>query len=172
MKSTQPQTDRVRAHFRETQLVSAEPEAVFPLLCPVREFDWIRTWDCEVVYTETGVAEQGCVFQTGMPREGGVRQLSSAGGTDTWVVSRYEPAKGISFIRVNPVRTIRYDIDLERAGEGSTALTWQQEVTALNEEGDRHVSALRQEDFTVQIRTVEKMLEHYLETGEALEIAY
>ncbi len=172
MKSIQPRTDRVRAHFRETQHVPAEPEAIFPLLCPVREFDWILTWDCEVVYTETGLAEEGCVFQTGMPRDGGIHQLQSAGGTDTWVISRYQSLKGISFIRVNPLRTIRYDIDLERAGDGSTTLTWQQEVTALNEEGDRHVSALSQEDFTVQIQTAEKMLEHYLETGEALEIAY
>ena len=172
MKSIQPQTDRVRAHFRESQHVRAEPATIFPLLCPVREFDWILTWDCEIVYTETGLAEEGCVFQTGMPRESSVRELQSAGGTDTWVISRYLPAKGISFIRVNPLRTIRYDIGLESDGEGATTLTWEQEVTALNEEGDRHVRALRQEDFTIQIKTVEKMLQHYLETGEALKIDY
>jgi hypothetical protein len=27
-------------------LVSAAPEAVFPLLCPVREYEWLDGWNC------------------------------------------------------------------------------------------------------------------------------
>lgn len=163
---------RARAHLQETQHVRAEPEAIFPLLCPVREFDWIPSWDCEIVHTESGVAELGCVFQTGLPADDSVRRATSEGGVDTWVVSRYQPGSAISFVRVNSQRAIRYDVDLEPDGEGATTLTWSQEVTALNEDGDRQVSALRQADFTSQIRTVEKMLQHYLDTGDALHADY
>ncbi len=158
-----PRTDRARAHLRQTQHVHATPEAIFPLLCPVREFDWIPTWECELVYTESGVAEEGCVFQTDKPDDGGV---------DTWVISRYEPLQRISFVRVNPLRVIRYDIHLQDEGDGSTTLVWEQEITALSENGDRHVAAQSQETFATVIATVERMLEHYLKTGEVLSVEY
>lgn len=159
-----PKTDRTRVRFQETQHVDAAPEEVFPLLCPVREFDWIPSWECAVVYTGSGLAEEGCVFQTGKPGDGG--------GVDTWVVSRYEPPKRISFVRVNALRALRYDIRLEPDGDGSTTLRWQQEITALNDDGDRHVASLRPEDFATMIATGERLVEHYLKTGEALEAAY
>ncbi len=157
-----PKTDRARVHFRATQHVDAEPQAIFPLLCPVREFDWIPVWDCEIVYTESGVAEEGCVFQT----------ESGDAGTDTWVISHHQPPERISFIRVNRLRAIRYDITLEPGDDGSTTLRWEQEITALNEEGDRHVAAQRQEEFAATIAEAERMLAHYLETGEALRVEY
>ena len=161
MTSIAPKTDRARVHFRHPQHVQAEPEAIFPLLCPVRELDWIPSWDCKLVYTESGLAEEGCVFQTG-----------SGESTDTWVISRYEPPKRISFVRVDSLRTIRYDIYLEPEVDGSTRLRWEQEITALNEDGDRHVAAQSQEEFSGLIGKVERMLEHYLKTGEALDMEY
>ena len=161
MRATPPVTDRVRRHFRATQHVRAEPQAIFPLMCPVRELDWIPAWDCEIVYTASGVAEEGCVFRTGS---------SGDGGPDTWVISRLEPLERISFIRVNRLRTIRYDIRLEPGGDGSTTLTWEQEITALDETGDRHVAAQDEENFVAMVAAEERMLEHYLRTGEALEL--
>ena len=162
MTAIKPQTDRARVHFRARQLVRAEPEAIFPLLCPVREFDWIPTWECQIIYTESGLAEEGCVFQTD----------SGDGGADTWVISRFEPRERISFVRVDSLRTIRYDIYLEPQGDGTTRLLWEQEITALNEEGDRYVASQRQEDFESLIGKVEQMLEHYLTTGQALRMDY
>ena len=163
MRPTPPETTRVRVHLKQSQRVRAEPEAIFPLLCPVREYDWIPAWECELIYTETGIAEEGCVFQTDRPGDG---------GTDTWVISRYQPPERISFVRVNPLRAIRYDITLEPEGDGSTTLRWEQEITALDENGDRHVAAQSQEEFSTLIGTLEHMLEHYLKTGEALEIEH
>lgn len=55
----QPCTERVRKQFSRSQHVHASPEAIFPLLCPVREYDWIPGWDCRLVYTESGLAEAG-----------------------------------------------------------------------------------------------------------------
>jgi Polyketide cyclase / dehydrase and lipid transport len=163
MTDIAPKTDRTRVRFQATQHVDAAPEAVFPLLCPVRELDWIPAWECEVIFTESGLAEEGCVFQTDTP---------DGGGLDTWVVSRYEPPRRISFVRVNRLRTLRYDIRLEPGGDGSTTLCWEQEITALNDDGDRHVASLRPEDFATMVATGERLLEHYLKTGEALRTEY
>jgi hypothetical protein len=89
--SPRPTTDRRRVRFACSQTVPAEPAAVFPLLCPVLEYDWVPGWECRLIYTESGVAEPRCVFQTDRP---------GAGGVDTWVVSHYQPAERIAFVRV------------------------------------------------------------------------
>ena len=159
MKKHAPQTERLRLRFVETQRVNATPEEVFGLLCPVREFDWIPAWDCNVIYTESGLAEIGCVFQTDRPSDGGL---------DTWVVSRYEPPQRISFVRVNPLRTMIYDIELTSEDDGTTTLEWVQQITALSAAGDRHLEEMKAEDFSAMIRGAERLLKHYLEHGEAL----
>jgi hypothetical protein len=67
--------------------VPAVPEVVFPLLCPVREHDWIAGWSCEVIHSESGMAEEDCVFLTSF----------ADAGPMTWVVSRYHPPRVIEF---------------------------------------------------------------------------
>jgi hypothetical protein len=52
----------VRAVRRYVQHLDGTPAQVFPLLCPVREADWIVGWDPLHVVSETGVAERDCVF--------------------------------------------------------------------------------------------------------------
>ena len=73
----------VRATRSCTQRLVAGPEDVFPLLCPVREADWIEGWDPPLVVSSSGVAEVDCVFTT------------SAKPTDAvWYITRHEPAAG------------------------------------------------------------------------------
>ena len=33
-----------------TMTINALPETVFPLLCPVREYEWIEPWCCDMVF--------------------------------------------------------------------------------------------------------------------------
>ena len=47
--------------------VPATPDRVFPLLCPVREYEWIPGWECDVLHSVSGVAEEDCVFRTRFP---------------------------------------------------------------------------------------------------------
>ena len=44
------------------QLNNAEPEKVFPLLCPVREKDWLDGWNYKMIYSKSGLIEKNCVF--------------------------------------------------------------------------------------------------------------
>lgn len=153
-----PCTARMRLRFTRFQHVDAPPEAVFPLLCPVREYDWIPGWDCELIYTASGVAEAGCVFQT---------DRSTDGGLDTWVVSRYEPPTHIGFVRINHLRAMQYDIHLTGQSDGSTVLEWTQLTTALNEAGDRHLTVAWEAEFSEAIARLETLLNQYLQQAKA-----
>jgi hypothetical protein len=58
--------------IKETELIiAADPQKVFPLLCPVREYEWIEPWQCRVRYSESGVAENNCIFETDFFHNGG-----------------------------------------------------------------------------------------------------
>lgn len=139
--------------------LASAPAAVFPLLCPIREYDWIDTWKCRMVYSASGHAELDGIFKTDFP---------SDGPEDTWVVSRYEPPLLIEFVRVNPLRAIRYTISLRETATGETEADWRQVVTGLNDEGSAFVRALDEAVFSRRMGELEKMLNHYLATGRML----
>jgi hypothetical protein len=145
--------------FAEQQLNST-PGKVFPLLCPTREYDWIETWKCELVFSDSGFAELDCVFTTIFPGD----------EKETWVVDRFEPNQLIQFIRSSENRVIRYCIQLTDNGNGTTTAKWEQMVTSLTEEGTRYVANLANNEFEKKIKGLEMMLNHYLETGEMLRL--
>ena len=147
-----------RRTVRGTMRVPAPPERVFPLLCPTREYDWIGDWDCDLLYSESGLAEPDCVFVTS--GEGGERII--------WTVSRYEPPRRIEFVLFHPSHVLRYVIELEDDASGGSTLTWSQTLTGLTEEGNRGLGRDYEETFLRLVKTLERMLVHYLSTGEAL----
>ena len=139
--------------------VDADAGTVFPLLCPVREHDWIDAWRCSMVYSESGVAEAGCVFLTELPGR----------GPETWMVSRYEPNRAIEFCRVAGVsRTCHLTIALSDHGDGTTTLDWTYSHTGIDEAGKRWVEAYSAERFRGEMEGMEARLGHYLREGEML----
>ena len=147
-----------RRHFTFETTLCAAPSLVFPLLCPVREYEWIEHWRCELLHSATGAAESGCVFRTAFP---------DSWGPEVWVVSRFEPCEHIAFVRTGSLRTMRYAIRLLPEGQGARIL-WHQEITALNAEGDALLRGATREAFELQMRRLNSMLDHYLATGAML----
>lgn len=127
-------------------------EKIFPLLCPVREYDWIPEWHCHLVYAESGFAELGCVFQT---------DFADQFGIETWVVSRYDKDSCIAFVRTGEHRTTRYTITLTPAGQ-STRLVWHQELTGLSDSGNDLLTTAAPAAFTTQMQKLEQLLNSYL----------
>lgn len=152
--------NRARNTLEYTMDVTGKPDAVFPLLCPVREYEWIDIWDCRLVFSASGKAELGCVFQTWFPQDG---------PDDTWVVSRYEPSQDIEFVRINALRAIHYSIRLQGAAGGRSTWVWRQTLTGLNDEGDALVIAIKPEAFAEKMAILERKLNHYLDTGHMLK---
>jgi hypothetical protein len=140
--------------------IAAAPDKVFPLLCPVREVDWIHDWTCRVLYSASGVAESNCVFQTDRPHE----------GRRTWVVSRYEPGRAIEFVIFqHDWAIIKLDLALTREDNGMTRIQATHTLTGLNEDGNAAIANLPV-DFTQQRWDgLGEALNHYLSTGKMLK---
>jgi hypothetical protein len=157
---TQFKPKQVTRHY--TQRFLAGPEKVFPLLCPTREYEWIEPWECELLRSESGVAEANCVFRTRSPEDG---------SEEVWVISRHEPSRRIDFVRQDRRRVMSYSIILEANADGTTTARNTQVLTALTEEGSRLLEGQGDEAFAFELRMGEAMLNHYLTTGKRLPIA-
>ncbi|HQR21095.1 MAG TPA: hypothetical protein PLE54_00815 [Burkholderiaceae bacterium] len=136
-----------------------DPAAVFPLLCPVREADWIEGWNPGLVITASGVAEPGCVFTT--PAEP---------ADAVWVITRHEPRAGfIEMLKVTPqVTACRLTIQLRAASGGCEAeVTYSH--TSLGALGDAFVASFTEEHYLRFMQDWEARLNHYLLHGTALK---
>jgi hypothetical protein len=151
----------IRRRLQHSMILAGPPERVFPLLCPTREYDWIETWQCEMISSDSGFAEPDCVFRTSFPADG---------PPDTWVVSGYEPPDLIEFVRVNPLRCIRYTIALRQVRPQETEAEWSQIITALSSAGNDTVRGLTDEAYAQKMALLQRMLNHYLTTGRRLEL--
>ena len=81
MENLEFKSQKITREYRQT--INATPEKVFPLLCPVREADWLDGWQYSMIYSESGLVEEGAVFST--PCEG---------EEDTvWIVTKHDPQK-------------------------------------------------------------------------------
>lgn len=60
MKAEKPN----RKKHSYVQHLQTAPDVVFPLLCPVMEMEWVADWMPIKVISESGVAEQECIFIT------------------------------------------------------------------------------------------------------------
>ena len=147
-----------RATRTYTQRLVAEPAKVLPLLCPVREADWIESWDPGLVITQSGVVEPDCVFTTPAdPHEA------------LWYVTRHEPQQElVEMICITPGLTAcRLTIQLRPVPTGSEA-TITYSHTSLGPEGDAFVASFTEEFYRQFMRDWETRLNHYLLTGTAL----
>ena len=149
-----------RVKFTHTQEYTHSVQEVFPLLCPVREYEYLPAWDCDLVYLDTGFIEEGGVFTTEFPQDGDDK--------DVWVVSKYVLNKIIQFVRINTLRAIIYNIEVCSNKPAGTKLSWEQIITGLTPEGNKYVEALREEDFVDRLHGMEKLLQHYLDSGEVM----
>ena len=155
MKITQP--NRVTRTY--TQRLAAEPSAVFPLLCPVREADWIDGWNPISVITHSGIAERDCVFVT-----------AAAPHDAVWYVTRYEPDDGfVEMLKITPLVTAcRLTIQLRRIAIGSEAVITYTH-TSLGPDGDAFVASFTDDYYHQFMKDGEARINHYLVHGSALQ---
>ena len=154
MKIQKPK--RVRRTY--VQRLISGPADVFPLLCPVRESDWIGSWDPLLVISESGFAESDCVFITASEPQDAI-----------WYVTRYDPANGlVEMLKITPgVTACRLSIHLRQAAVGSEAIVTYSH-TSLGPAGDKFVDEFTQEFYEGFMKGWELRLNHYLRTGHAL----
>ncbi len=150
-----------RVERRYVQHLAAPPAVVLPLLCPVREADWIAGWDPKLVVSASGVAEPGCVFVT--PAEP---------ADAVWVITRHEPEAGaIEMWKITPGLTAcRLTIRLRATAAGCDADV-RYAHTSLGPAGDAFVASFTADHYRAFMQDWEARLNHYLRHGCALEAA-
>jgi len=141
-----------------TLAFTGTPLEVFPLLCPVREYDWIPDWSCTMVHSTSGAAELGCIFT----RERG----------ETWITTRYEPPVQIDYTIVLPGLTVRtLSIALAATGPRTTSAALHATATALGQAGVAEVLGSTVDDQRRMWQLREAQANHYLTTGHRLAVA-
>ena len=140
------------------QRLTASPARVFPLLCPVREADWIEGWDPIAVWSESGIAEPDCVFLT-----------PSDTGEAIWYITRHSPDAGeVEMLKITPgVTACKLVIKLTPSAAGTDAeVTYTH--TSLGPAGDAFIEGFTEEFYLRFMRDWESRLNHYLSTGNKL----
>ncbi len=148
-----------------TQTNPAMPEKVFPLLCPVREADWLPGWQYQLIYSESGYAELGCVFTTPNPPGSAVQERAAA--ETTWIVIDYDPATfRIAFVWIDPghiITELRIQLTAEDGQTTRTHIRYR--YTALSPDGNRELEHYTQSWFESKMKNWETTMNHYLRTG-------
>jgi hypothetical protein len=145
-----------------TQSIHGTPEEVFPLLCPVREGEWLEGWSehCRLVQSVTGVAEPGCVFITVHPGE----------PETVWMVTRHVPAEGIvEFCHVQAgVEAVSIEIAVTGAQSPSSVAIRYTAVPLPGADLVRFEERWSQLAFDEDVGWWEHSMNHYLATGAIL----
>lgn len=157
MPATPIKCNRVVRTYRQT--IDASPEIVFPLLCPVREVEWLDGWAFTMLYSASGLIEEGAVFTTSFDEPDTV-----------WLVTRHDESAGVvEFARLTPQsRTCLLKLTVMPCGEGRTHVDVSYAYTSIGHSGEAFLEAWTNEAFLDDMRSWERSMNHFLKTGAKL----
>jgi hypothetical protein len=135
--------------LRAEMRLPAPPSRVLPLLCPVREAEWLPGWSAELLHSVSGVAEPGCVFRT----------RDHDGRERVWVITRHDPQAGVvTFAQfLAGLAVIRLEIALSAEGQDTLAV-WTYAVAALEPGHAEFFAAYGEAPFQARMRHLETCL--------------
>ena len=157
LAKTSPFNRKVQVYKKQ---FSADPEIVFPQFCPTREVDWIDGWTANLIYTTSGYVEADCIFTT---------PASNILGSGLWIFTRLELNKLLELVIIHEDKVVeRCRIDLIDNGDVTREGIWTLKFTAISEKGNAVIEAMPDKDPEFDV--VLDGLEHFLKTGERMEI--
>jgi hypothetical protein len=138
------------------------PSRIFPLLCPKIEFDWVDGWECDIVYSESGYAEKGCIFTTCFQPE----------GYAVWIMTDYQQDTHLRIVKTcEYLFLLEWTFDLLEINERSTDLKMIYSMTGLTEKGNDYVENTMDIVFPQLMGRLEKSMNYFLMTGMKLIIS-
>ena len=142
------------------QTIHADPTRVFDLLCPVREGEWLDGWAYTLLHSESGLAEEGCVF---LSRQKGEKDT-------IWMITKRDVQnREIEFVRVTPEsRIARLCIAVDEKAESVSTVKITYVITAICEQGNKFLEAFTQKNFEAGMKFWEASMNYYLEKGKKL----
>lgn len=157
MKVAKPK--RIRHCY--TQNIIAPPSQVFPLLCPVREADWVPGWEAGMVLSNSGFAEQDCMFTT-----------PDGEGEAIWIITRHDLENSeVEMYKVAPGKTVGHiEIKVSAAAADCSKVEIAYAFTALGPAGEAFLETFTQAWFDTFMQTWQAAMNHYLATGECVSM--
>jgi hypothetical protein len=158
MSGTEFEARRLLKRYRQT--IDASPEIVFPLLCPVREAEWLDGWEYMMIYSVSGLIEKGAVFSTANPGE----------ERTVWIVTRHDTeARVVEFTRFTPrAKICVLTIGVEPFGDDRSHVDVCYTYTSIAPQGNRLLQAWSDESFFDAVTFWERSMNHFLRTGRRL----
>ena len=150
---------RLTREYRQT--IHATPEVVFPLLCPVRESEWLDGWNYHMIYSVSGLVEEGAVFITPLQGE-----------EDTvWVVTHHDPAThSVNFVRFTPgSRTCVLEIVVFPKDASTSFVDIRYTYTGITPEGNDFIDGYSEEVFIEAMKFWEKSMNYFIKTGQMIK---
>jgi len=142
------------------QTLQGKKEEIFPLLCPVREKEWLRGWDYNLIYSNSGLAEKGCVFET-----------NNDFGSFQWIMTKYDSTDyEIQFVKfIQNKMIVVIDIEL-LDGEGDIVYcNIEYSFTAIDDSIiDKMHEGHTIEKFNRHMKFWEDSMNYFLKTGKML----
>ena len=150
-----------RFESTKTVNIKASVKDTMWLPCPVTELKWIPNWSYEMIYSESGVNEVGCIFTETM--SGPVyfgEPVKCYWNTiilneDTFVAHLSYDDKGAAI----------YTFTVKDKGDGTVDATWHILLTSYEETSINMTAGIE----TV-IEFISNCAKHYLETGEMISL--
>ena len=141
------------------QTINSSPDKVFPLLCPVKEKDWVNGWDPELVITNSGFAEKDSIFVTKHGSE-----------NNYWIITGHDPENyEIEMLIISPEITVgKLEIKLHKKEDNKTKADISYTYTSLSSRGDEFVKNYTEEKYVDFMKTWEEEINYYLLNGEKL----
>ena len=147
-----PSTLAEQCVYTCTQSIHAAAEDVFPLLCPMREHEWIPDWRARMIHSRSVVAEPGSLFAS-----------DSDIGETLWVVTTCTPPRSIQFVRFQPDGVVVViDIDVATMGDGSAQVHIRYAFTASTPDAGDAVRAFTPDHWTRMMRRWESLMNEFL----------
>ncbi len=139
-----------------TVRILASPEVIFPLLCPVREEEWVPGWAeaYELVYSQSGFNEEGCIFRT-----------SYLYDTESlWTCIKYDKENyEIEFLIYIKDLVIRImNILLSKDADNTTMARFKYTNTAISEKGNMLVETFTDDQCRDSVSGLGQLINYFL----------
>jgi len=143
----------LRKELVHTINILGDTLSVFKAFCPIAEKEWVPGWECNMLYSKTGIAEKKCVFTTKLDNMPEV----------VWVCSIYNLGDEVEYVKIIPEHFVTViNIKTTQINE-YTKCTVNYTHTALSNDGEYYISKhLSEEQFIRQIDSWKDEISVYL----------
>ena len=125
-----------RSAVEHERVIDGDIDECFALACPVAELRWIPGWHFDLVYSESGRNETGCVF---LEPSTGLSILRSPGAHTYWYTTDFdeEQHRFDAVWLTGNLTLARWKLQMTDLGDGRIRVTWSLVYTGLGPDGDR-----------------------------------